>query len=72
MGWSGGSDVMREIINAIQNRITDSAVRKEVYKEIIVALEDKDWDTQNECEEIDPIFDAALRELHPKWYERAE
>jgi len=69
MGWASGSELYREVIRAVQPRITCDAVRTVIHKELIVAFERHDWDTQGECEGIDPAFDAALAELHPDWGE---
>lgn len=72
MGWASGSSLMSEIISAIQPHMPDEGARKEVYKVLINAFEDQDWDTQDECEGEDPAYDAALEELHPEWYEEEE
>jgi hypothetical protein len=72
MGWSGGSSVMETVILAMQPAIPDEATRQGIYEILIDAFEDMDWDTQNECEDIDPAFDAALMAKHPEWYEEEE
>lgn len=72
MGWSSGSQIMSEVISAIQPHMPDENARKEVYKALIPAFEDQDWDTQEECEGEDPAYDAALLELHPEWHEDDE
>lgn len=69
MGWASGSEVMDGIIGAAKRHIPDDSARKQFYMEAIHTLENSDWDTQNECEGLDPMFDAALKELHPSWYE---
>lgn len=46
-----------------------SLQRFQLYREIIPILEDEDWDTEDESVGIDPMFDEALQELHPEWYE---
>lgn len=66
MGWSSGSLLMSEIIEAIQNNVDDDEVRTQIYAEIIEAFEDKDADTLDECLDEDPAFDEAYRELHPE------
>ena len=67
MGWASGSDVMYDIIYALQKEIDDSSKRQRIYSIIIEALEGNDWDTQTECLWIDPAFDEALFQLHPDW-----
>lgn len=68
MGWSSGSDVMTKVISSLQEHVPDGQARQEIYSVLIDAFEDQDWDTQSECMEIDPAFDAALKELHPHWH----
>ena len=67
MGWASGSQVMDGIIEVVQKEIKDPKVRCRLYKGIISALENQDWDTQNECEGTDESHDKALMELHPDW-----
>lgn len=67
MGWSSGSELMSTVISVIQPHIPDADVRKNVYKPLIAAFEDMDCDTMGECQDEDPAFDAALREVHPHW-----
>jgi len=67
MGWAKGSAIMDRIILAAMEHFPDPEARQAFYVEVIDAFEDADWDTQNECEEQDEAFDAALRELHADW-----
>ena len=68
MGWSRGSTVASSIIEGLQKVIRDDEVRRKAYVKIIKALEDADWDCQNECEGMDKAFDQALKDIHPDWY----
>lgn len=68
MGWSSGSSLMSEIINAAKEAIPNNGIRKAFYEKAIDAFEDEDWDTQDECIDMDEAFDEALKTLHPKWY----
>ena len=68
MGWSSGTTLMGEIIDAVQSKVKDKKLRKSLYLSIISAFENADWDGQDECEGIDDAFDKALKELHPDWY----
>lgn len=65
MGWSGGSELFREVIKAAVKAIPDNKARKSFYKDIIPAFEDNDWDTQNECLGRDSAYDDAMWELYP-------
>lgn len=67
MGWGSGSEVARGIIRELQEIIPDKDLRREVYKTVIRNLENADWDTQSDCMGEDPVFDRAIKELHPKW-----
>jgi hypothetical protein len=69
MGWSSGAQVMGVIIEAVQANVPDVKAREAIYRPIIDALEDQDWDTQDECEGEDPAYDAVIRAMHPSWYE---
>ena len=67
MGWSSAGPLIDAIITGAQKAIPDATARQAFYADVIVALEDQDWDTQDENIGDDPAFDAALRELHPEW-----
>ena len=69
MGWASGSELFGHVITAAKKAIPDDAARAEFYKPVINAFEDHDWDTQNECEGDDPVFDKLMKEMHPEWYE---
>ena len=69
MGWSDGSEVMNRVIDAVKPHVANDEVRKSIYTPIIEALEDGDWDTQDESMGKDEAFDAALKELHPRWFD---
>lgn len=72
MGWASGSRVMTDIIRAVRKVKIDRPVKVALYKQIIRALEDNDWDTQDECLELDDCFDEAMKELHPTWFEHED
>jgi len=69
MGWASGTWVMQDIIVTLMSEIKCPDKRQRIYKGIIKALQGNDWDTQTECLDVDPAFDAALKELHPDWFE---
>lgn len=49
MGWASGSSLFSQVIGAVQPRVKDDGERKEIYKKLINAFEESDWDTQDEC-----------------------
>ena len=67
MGWGSGSDMMDDIIFDMKKKIKDKDIRKTIYKILIDAFENHDWDTQDDCLGSDKVFDDALKELHPDW-----
>ena len=69
MGWASGCYVMNRIIENLQAEIDSEIYRKRLYKLIIPALQDADWDTELDCIGRDPAYDHAIRELHPDWFE---
>ena len=55
---------MNDIIDVIREEIKDPVLRQCLYKSVIKALEGADWDTQDECLDRDPAFDAVIAELY--------
>jgi len=69
MGWASGSRLFSDVIVSIKPIVADEKQRVIIYKKLIAAFEDFDWDTQDECRGEDPAYDTALNELHPDWFE---
>jgi hypothetical protein len=68
MGWCGGTDIMRDIIETfVAQEELPADLRARMYIPIIESLEQSDWDTQDECLGLDPVFDVTMRLLHPDW-----
>jgi len=67
MGWGSGSSLMGAVIQALDEECKDATARQKIYRMVINAFEDHDWDCQDECLGIDPAFDKALKGLHPDW-----
>lgn len=57
MGWAGGSRIMTAVINATKDNVDDVETRGRIYAPIHAAMEEADWDTQDECLDIDEAFD---------------
>jgi hypothetical protein len=50
MGWAGGSYIARDIWKGIEPLLPEgSDVRSYAARVIVEALENEDWDTQDEC-----------------------
>jgi hypothetical protein len=69
MGWASGSRLFGEIIEILQEHITDKNIRRDLYVDLIEAFEESDWDTQDECSGADVAFDEAMEVVHPEWYD---
>jgi hypothetical protein len=72
MGWASGSRLFSDIIVSLKKHVPDEEVREALYVDLIEAFEDFDCDTLQECEEEDDVLAAALRDVHPDWYDEEE
>ncbi|RUM99000.1 hypothetical protein EET67_04995 [Pseudaminobacter arsenicus] len=68
MGWSSGSSTFSRIIEAVKPVVANKEDRKRIYRPIIEAFEDQDWDTQDECVGEDEAYDELYAELYPDDY----
>jgi hypothetical protein len=62
MGWASGTSVAIPVIESIKKHVTDPKVRRKLYKDFLDAMDNADWDTQDEAMDIDPIFDKLVLE----------
>ena len=69
MGWGSGATLMSRVIKGLKDEGLKDHERERVYKVLIPAMQDLDWDTEMDCLEQDHAFDAALLELHPDFFE---
>jgi hypothetical protein len=68
MGWASGTCIMEGVIaGALDGMPNDIESRKRFYRQVIPVFEGYDWDTQDECLEMDQAFDEVMWELHPDW-----
>lgn len=65
MGWARGSDLFDEVIDVIQPAVKKVEKRKKMYRKLISAFEEADWDTMDECLGRDPAYDAVYEEMFP-------
>lgn len=61
MGWCYGSAVVEKVSKVVL-KVSDLELREEIYKSLVKALRDCDWDTEEEVRGIDPILDKVLEE----------
>ena len=64
MGWSGGADLMADVIMSAKKVITNKDERCMFYKLIIPSFEGFDCDNLEECKGIDKMFDCSYNQLH--------
>ena len=69
MGWSSGSTLMTATIFALAKHVRGMKAREKVYSDLIIAFEDHDWDTHDECVGHDLAFDAALKAHYPHFFD---
>ena len=69
MGWSSGTSLFWDIWPEVRKHIPETN-RVVAVTAFIRGMEAHDWDCQSEAvHESMPEVEAALRELHPHWYE---
>ncbi|XKM40365.1 hypothetical protein A4U53_031030 [Rhizobium ruizarguesonis] len=56
---------MSKVIAGVKPVVADKDSRKAIYRPIIGALEDSDWDTQDECVGEDEAYDEIYFETYP-------
>jgi hypothetical protein len=75
MGWSSGSRLAAELIEAAKITINDEDEREAFYEQLIAAFEDEDCDTLDECVGHDDVFDRLWNRLYPSeddWFDDEE
>lgn len=72
MGWSGGTDIARAVIESVMPLVKSAKTRAAIYRPIIRELEINDWDTQDEALGIDPAWDVAFKKENPSWGESCD
>lgn len=66
MGWCSGTVVFDAVMDAVLKPETDRAV---MLRTLIDALEDMDWDCQQDSEYWEhPIVRQVMQEKHPDWF----
>lgn len=67
MGWSSGTDIARVVIKLAKKHVPEAS-KMAFYSGFLDAMEDCDWDCQDEAAGLDPAFDKVLKSKHPEWY----
>ena len=68
MGWCSGTEIFDNVVSGF---ICSGEVNtKEIIINLIGALENGDWDCQQDSEYWDhPLVQECFKELHPHWFE---
>ena len=68
MGWCSATSIFDSVCEGLlDDKPKDT---KEVIRELVVALEDGDWDCQQDSAFWDhPMVQEVMKELHPRWFE---
>lgn len=69
MGWSGGSELMNEVIEAVKAEVLDADARMRIYEPIYRAFRKEDWDTVGESLGLDEAFDVVVKADRSGWYD---
>ena len=72
MGWASGSDLFSSVIKVLKKNVPSVKRRKEMYRKLIAAFKEHDWDTLEECLGEDRAYDAVYHELYPDLYDDDE
>jgi len=68
MGWCSGTEIFDKVAWALLDK--EPKHLKEVLGLLIDALEDSDWDCQQDSDYWDhPVVQEIMRELHPDWFD---
>lgn len=60
---------MRDVIEGLRKEKVPDDTRETLYRVLIPAMQDRDWDTETECMDDDEVYDKVLRSLHPEWFD---
>lgn len=70
MGWCSGTQVFDNVVAALVDK---SVSKEECIKNLIGALEDMDWDCQQDSDYYEhPLVRKAFKAIHPDWFEEVK
>ena len=68
MGWCSATMIFDAVCSAVLEE--GEIDKKEIIAIVANALEDGNWDCQSDSAYYeDPIVQAVMREMHPRWFE---
>ena len=64
MSWATGTGLFSEVIVSLVKNVPEDETRAEIYKDLIGAFTDYDWDAQDECLGEDNVYDEVYKDLY--------
>ncbi len=71
MGWCSGTEIFDKVADFVLHSVFagNEATRQYTLEVLVSALEDHDWDCQDDSQFIEhPIVKKVMRQLHPDWF----
>lgn len=69
MGWCSATQIFDSVAAALLDEESKNDVHS-VLKELVIALEDNDWDCQCDSDYYEhPVVQSIMKELHQRWFE---
>ena len=70
MGFCSGTEIFDPVAKYVIESGMPEPYRHELLKVLVSALEDHDWDCQQDSSYYDfPLIERVMLELHPDWFE---
>jgi len=70
MGWCSATQIFDDVCDALLGEGENKLTKKAALTAIISALEDGDWDCQQDSRYWDhPLVQKIMRKLHPEWFD---
>lgn len=69
MGWCSATLIFDNVCDALLKE-DKKPTTEETLKQLILALEDGDWDCQSDSDYYNhPIVQKLMKEIHPSWFD---
>ena len=72
MGWAGGSEMLTNIIDLVEEHVSDEKTKERLYEGLIGEFEDADCDTIDECLGESKTFDRIYKNRYPEAFDEEE
>lgn len=68
MGWCSATEIFDSVAGFVLKADAPKELKFEVLKKLADALEDQDWDCQEDSAYYNyPLVESVFRSLHPDW-----